>query len=113
MSVRRMLVGAGLAGALVAPAAACDLEELNAHLAAVCLAAVEETEQVALARSGEASAAEQAAIARALRRVRELCAGADPIAEAREAARLARLVGRIEGRAGITIPIWPKEEAKR
>ncbi|MBR0676570.1 hypothetical protein GXW77_10330, partial [Roseomonas alkaliterrae] len=53
------------------------------------------------------------ALDRALARATEACATGDPAIGAAEAARIARLAGRIEARAGIADPIWPDRLATR
>lgn len=110
MALRRVLISAGLAGALVAPALACDPEEMNEQLNAVCAAALAETVPAAEAILPHATAAEHTRLERSLARAREACATGDPVFGAQEAARLARLVGRIEARAHVTESIWQQEE---
>ncbi|WP_114373642.1 hypothetical protein [Elioraea thermophila] len=110
MAWRRILFGAGVAGAVVAPALACDPEEINAQLTRVCEAALAETAPAAEAVLPYATAAERIRLERSLARAREACAIGDPGFGAEEAARLARLVGRIEARAGATPSIWQHEE---
>ncbi len=110
MALRRVLISAGLAGALVAPALACDPEEMNEQLNAVCWAALAATAPAAEAALPFATAVERIRLERSLARAREACATGDPVFGAEEAARLARLVGRIEARAGGNDPIWQREE---
>lgn len=113
MRLRRWMVGAGLAGAVAAPALACDPHEMNEQLTAVCEAALAEPAMLLEALGAVATDAERAAVARGLAVAREACAQGDPVSGAREAARLARLAGRLEARAGIAEPIWPVQEAAR
>lgn len=113
MTLRRWLLGAGLAGALAAPALACDAEEMNRELTAVCEAALAEPAAPLAGLHGHATEAERALIDRALAAARHACAEGDPVEGAAEAARLARLVGRIEARAGLAPPIWPERQAAR
>ncbi len=110
MALRRVLIGAGLAGALIAPALACDPEEMNAQLTQVCEAALAETAPATEAVLPHATAGERIRLERSLARAVEACATGDPGLGVQEAARLARLVGRIEARAGVTEPIWQHEE---
>lgn len=110
MAWRRVALGAGLAGAVLAPALACDPEEINAHLSQVCEAALTETAPAAEAVLPHATVAERLRLERTLARAREACATGDPVFGAQEAARLARLIGQIESRAGATPSIWQNEE---
>jgi hypothetical protein len=101
---------AALAALLVAApplARACDTEAMNAELTAVCRAALSPAEAWAGAVRAHAGASEAAALDRALALARAACATGDPAAGALEAARIARLAGRIEARAGAAGPIWP------
>jgi hypothetical protein len=101
-----MIAGAAL---LAAPASnACDPDELNHHLTAVCEGALGEAARLAEALLPRAGAEAQL-LRDALVRARFLCAEGDPVAGAAEAARLARLVGRIEARLADTPPIWPRQ----
>ncbi len=113
MRLRRWMLGAGVAGAIAAPAFACDPEEMNSQLTGVCEAALAETAALVDALHGDATEAERAAMARGLATAREACAHGDPLIGAREAARLARLAGRVEARVGIVVPIWPERQAAR
>ena len=113
MRLRRWMLGAGVAGAVAAPALACDPEEMNHQLTAVCEAALTEPAALLEALHGHATESERAAIARGLAAAREACAHGDPVIGAREAARLARLAGRLEARAGLAEPIWPARAAIR
>ncbi|HEY4250796.1 MAG TPA: hypothetical protein VGM87_06335 [Roseomonas sp.] len=100
---------------LTAPplARACDPEELNQQLTAVCRAALAPAAAWIGALHARATAAERGAIDAALGSANEACDTGDPTAGAREAARLARLAGRIEARLGETAPIWPERLAAR
>ncbi|CAH0290287.1 hypothetical protein [Roseomonas sp. CECT 9278] len=101
---------AALAALLVAApplARACDTEAMNAELTAVCRAAFTPAAAWAGAVRAQASAAEAAALDRALALANEACATGDPAVGAREATRIARLAGRIEARSGSAEPIWP------
>jgi hypothetical protein len=100
---------------LAAPplARACDTEAMNAELSAVCRAALAPALAWAAAARAGASAAEAAALDRAITRATESCATGDPAAGAQEAARIARLAGRIEARSGTPEPIWPDRLAAR
>ena len=86
---------------LARPLGACEPEALNAHLTAVCQAALTPAETALGAVLPHATAAERAAAERHLALAREACDSGDPEEGARTAARLSRLAGRIEGRAGI------------
>jgi hypothetical protein len=66
----------------------------------------------AAALRGQASATEAAALDRAIAVATTACETGDPAAGAQEAARIARLAGRIEARAGNTDPIWPDRLAR-
>jgi hypothetical protein len=109
--MRAMMLALLGVATLAAPAArACDAEEMNRHLQAVCDGALGESAELAtrlLPRAG----ADSPALAAALARARLLCAEGDPVAGAAEAARLARLVGRIEARLGDAPPIWAQRQA--
>jgi hypothetical protein len=109
----RALLLAGLILAAPPLARACDTEAMSAELTAVCAAALRPAVETARAVRGVASAAEGVALDRALARATEACATGDPAIGAAEAARIARLAGRIEARAGITDPIWPDRLAAR
>jgi hypothetical protein len=103
---RRLLPRAALAAGaatLLLPrrAAACDAEAMEAHLTAVCDGALEPARRALEAAMPHATAAEQMAMQRALTIANSTCTTGDPVAGARIAANLARLAGRIEGRAGI------------
>ncbi len=108
--MRRSLILAGLGAALAAvgPAGACDPEALNTHLTGVCEAALAPAE----AALPHATAAERALIERHRVDAGEACAPGDPQAGARTAARLARLAGRIEGRAGLDGPVLAAAPAR-
>jgi len=107
------LAAAALLAVAAIPASACDPEEMNAHLSAVCRAALDPTIGWARAVREGASAAERAAIDRALTLAEDACETGDPTVGARESVRLARLVGRIEARLGVAAPIWPGGLAAR
>ena len=96
------LASLGAAATLAArPAAACDAEAMEAHLTAVCDGALEPARQALEAAMPHATPAERMAMQRALTIANSTCTTGDPVAGARIAANLARLAGRIEGRAGI------------
>ena len=102
---RRLLPLAALAGmgALAArPAAACDAEAMDAHLTAVCDGALEPARAALDAALAHATPEEKLAMQRALTIANATCTTGDPVAGARIAANLARLAGRIEGRAGLS-----------
>jgi hypothetical protein len=82
-------------------AAACDAEAMEAHLTAVCDGALEPARKALEAALIHATPAETMAMQRALTIANATCTTGDPVAGARIAANLARLAGRIEGRAGI------------
>jgi hypothetical protein len=88
-------------------ARACDTEAMSAELTAVCRATLSPAEAWAGAVRTHANTTEAAALDRALALAREACATGDPATGALEAARIARLAGRIEARAGVAWPIWP------
>ena len=102
---RRLLPLAALAAGAAAlaprPAAACDPELMDAHLTAVCDGALEPAKQALEAAMPHATPAERMAMLRALTIANSTCTTGDPVAGARIAANLARLAGRIEGRAGV------------
>lgn len=100
---------------LAAPplARACDTEAMNAELSAVCRAALAPALDWAGSARASATANETAALDRAIAIATEACATGDPAAGAREAARIARLAGRIEARSGHAEPIWPDRLAAR
>jgi hypothetical protein len=90
------------AGSLASrPAAACDAEAMEAHLTAVCDGALEPARLALQAALAHATPAETMAMQRALTIANSTCTTGDPVAGARIAANLARLAGRIEGRAGV------------
>jgi hypothetical protein len=105
--MRRNLIFAGLGAALATagPAGACDPEALNAQLTSVCRAALAPAEAVLAAVLPYAMPAERVLVEQHLAVAREACATGDPEAGARTAAQLARLAGRIEGRAGLDGPV--------
>lgn len=102
---RRLLplaaLAAGAAGLAPRTAGACDPEAMEAHLTAVCDGALEPAKQALEAAMAHATPAERMAMQRALTIANSTCTTGDPVAGARIAANLARLAGRIEGRAGI------------
>jgi hypothetical protein len=101
--MRRTLILAGLGVALASagPAGACDPEAMNEQLTAVCSAALAPAEEALEAALPHATAAERALVEHHRAIAREACATGDPEAGARTAVQLARLAGRIEGRAGL------------
>jgi hypothetical protein len=86
---------------LARPLGACEPEALNAHLTAVCQAALTPAEAALAAALPQATPAERAAAERHLALAHEACDSGDPEEGGRTAARLSRLAGRIEGRAGV------------
>jgi hypothetical protein len=88
-------------------ARACDTEAMNAELTAVCNAALQPSLAWVGTVRAQATAAESAALDRAIAAAGASCETGDPVAGAAEAARIARLAGRIEARAGQAEPIWP------
>ncbi|NKE43489.1 hypothetical protein HB662_01780 [Roseomonas frigidaquae] len=83
-------------------AAACDAEAMEAHLTAVCDGALAPARAALEAAMPHATPAETMAMQRALTIANATCTTGDPVAGARIAANLARLAGRIEGRAGVS-----------
>lgn len=105
--IRRGLPAALLAGAALAatrPARACEPEALDAHLAAVCDGGLAAARAALAAALPQATPAERAALEAMLAEAGGLCGTGDPVEAARQAARIARIAGRIEGRAG-TAPL--------
>jgi hypothetical protein len=100
-----LLLAAALLAAAPPPARACDPETMNAALTGVCDAALRPAEEAVAAALPHATAAEHALIERHLAAARQGCAEGDPGIGARTAALLARLAGRIEGRAGLDGPL--------
>jgi hypothetical protein len=102
---RRILPLAALASAAAAalakPAAACDPEAMDAHLTAVCDGALAPARAALEAALDLATPEERLAMQRALSVATMTCTTGDPVAGARIAATLARIAGRIEGRAGL------------
>lgn len=95
-------LGAAAAGLLAArPAAACDPEAMDAHLTAVCDGALAPARAALEAALPHATPEERMAMQRALTVAGSTCTTGDPVAGARIAANLARIAGRIEGRAGL------------
>lgn len=107
-----ILAGLGVALAAIGPAGACDPEALNAHLTEVCDAALAPAEAALEQALPHATAAERGLIERHRADAREACAAGDPQARARTAARLARIAGRIEGRAGLDGPVLAAAPAR-
>jgi hypothetical protein len=110
MTMRRpILLAAFAAAALLATvppvARACDPETMNAALTDVCDAALRPAAEAIAAALPHATAAERGLIERHLVAARQGCAEGDPGIGARTAALLARLAGRIEGRAGLDGPL--------
>ncbi len=107
--MRRPVLLAAFAAALLATvppvARACDPETMNAALTDVCDAALRPAEEAIAAALPHATAAERGLIERHLVFARQGCAEGDPGIGARTAALLARLAGRIEGRAGLDRPL--------
>ena len=84
---------------LATPAIACDPDEMERAMTEICTAATSGAAEAVeaalpLARPGEATALQSQ-----LTSLRRICAEGDPALAARDAARLARLAGRIEARA--------------
>ena len=101
---RRILPLAALgaaAAALSKPAAACDPDAMEAHLTAVCDGALAPARAALDAALPHATPEEQLMMQRALTVANMTCSTGDPVAGARIAAVLARIAGRIEGRAGL------------
>mgnify|MGYP006975173022 FL=1 len=101
---RRFLPLAALAGAAMLTARqaqACDAEAMDAHLTAVCDGALAPARAALDAALPHATPAERMAMQRALTLANTTCTTGDPVAGARIAANLARIAGRIEGRAGL------------
>jgi hypothetical protein len=100
---RRLLPLAALAGAALAtkPAAACDPDAMDAHLTQVCDGALAPAREALEAALPHATPEERLAMQRALTIANSTCTTGDPVAGARIAANLARIAGRIEGRAGL------------
>lgn len=101
---RRLLPLAALAGAAALctrPAAACDPDAMDAHLTQVCDGALGPARAALEAALPHATAEERMALQRALTVAGTTCTTGDPVAGARIAANLARIAGRIEGRAGL------------
>jgi hypothetical protein len=104
-STRRVLplaaLGAAAAASLARPAAACDPDAMDAHLTAVCDGALEPAKRALEAAMEHAKPEERLAMQRALTVANSTCTTGDPVQGARIAANLARIAGRIEGRAGL------------
>jgi hypothetical protein len=98
-------VASGSALAAARPARACDPEALDAHLSAVCDAALAQARAALTAVLPHATPEERAQAEAALARAGAACNTGDPAEGARLAAGLARLAGHIEGRAGLAPPL--------
>ena len=103
---RRTLPLVAFAGAAAAalgarPAAACDPDALDAHLTAVCDGALAPVRAALETALPHATPEERVVLERALAAADTTCTTGDPVAGARIAAQLARMAGRIEGRAGL------------
>jgi hypothetical protein len=100
---RRLLPLAAFAGAALAAtsAAACDPDAMDAHLTQVCDGALAPARAALEAALPHATPEEALAMQRALTVANTTCTTGDPVAGARIAANLARIAGRIEGRAGL------------
>ncbi len=109
----RSILLAALVVAAPPLARACDTEAMNAELTNVCNAALRPALEWVGAVRTQATAAESAALDRAISAAGTACETGDPVAGAREAGRIARLAGRIEARTGTTDPIWPDRLASR
>lgn len=111
-------IGSTLAAAVVAPllaaapVRACDVAEMQAAQAEVCAAALAEPAAVLAALLPRLEEAERGGVAARLAAARALCETGDPALGAAEAARLARLAGRLEARLGEAPPIWPDRRAE-
>lgn len=101
---RRLLplaaLGAAAASLAARPAAACDPEAMDAHLTAVCDGALAPAREALEAALQHATPQERLAMQRTLTIASATCTTGDPAEGARIAAVLARMAGRIEGRAG-------------
>jgi hypothetical protein len=96
------LAALAMAGAAVTRAArACDPEAMDAHLTAVCDGALAPAKAALEAALPHATPVEALAMQRALTIANSTCTTGDPVQGARIAANLARIAGRIEGRAGL------------
>jgi hypothetical protein len=95
------LAALGAAATLARPAAACDPEAMDAHLTAVCDGALAPARAALDAALPHATPEERLAMQRALSVANATCTSGDPVQGARIAATLARIAGRIEGRAGL------------
>lgn len=101
---RRLLPLAAIAagaGIAARPAAACEPDAMDAHLTAVCNGALAPARTALEAALAHATPEERIAVQRALTVADANCTTGDPLAGARIAANLARVAGRIEGRAGL------------
>jgi hypothetical protein len=91
---------AGAAALTARRASACDPDSFEAHLTAVCDGALTHARAAIEAAMPHATAEERAALQTRLASASGACETGDPAAGARLAANLARIAGRIEGRAG-------------
>jgi hypothetical protein len=93
-----------VAGALAArPARACDPAEMNAYISSVCDGALAPAAAALEAVLPHATPAERALAERHLAAARAACLDGDPAVGVRLATGLARMTGRIESRAGLTL----------
>jgi hypothetical protein len=96
------LAALAVAGAAVSKTArACDPDAMDAHLTAVCDGALAPAKAALEAAFEHATPEERLAMQRALTLANSTCTTGDPVQGARIAANLARIAGRIEGRAGL------------
>lgn len=84
---------------LATPAIACDPDEMERAMTEICSAATTGAAEAVEAALPLARAQEAASLQSQLNSLRRICAEGDPAAAARDAARLARVAGRIEARA--------------
>jgi hypothetical protein len=107
--MRALVLAAALMLAPPLAARACDTAAMNAELTRVCRAALDPVLGWLARLAPEPE--EAAALARASAAAAEACDTGDPAAGVLEAARLARLAGRIEARTGDAPPVWPARHA--
>lgn len=88
-----------LALLLATPAIACDPDEMERAMTEICTAATSGAADAVEAALPLARPDEAAALQSRLTHLQRICAEGDPALAARDAARLARLAGRIEARA--------------
>lgn len=84
---------------LATPAIACDPDEMERAMTEICTAATAGAAEAVEAALPLARGDEAASLQAQLTTLRRVCAEGDPALAARDAARLARLAGRIEARA--------------